>query len=1740
MEGVIDEFFRLLSRQLAPRAGGDAAWVADLAQPLDGTSLDRLREFGLLSADEVERLKPLSVSRGVTAEALQSVLTRLGDSQSGEGVLEWSWESPGESRDEDDKTIPGDIGGFVWTDDDVEIESADRSEQLGTVEPGDLFWSWGDESEEASPGDSSVLDVLGQEALLERPGEARVHTADKVGETSLVEIYTGRDARMGRDVAVHVLRQPSPMDEERFLRAARLQARIQHPGIEPVYEIGRSAEGRPYFATAAALPETLAQVIKGVAQNDEEVRARWPLMRLLEVLLDVARAVAFAHRQAAMHRDLRPSHVRLGRFGEVRLGGWMRARTRNDEPDTQLDEALSAVRGGLPYLSPERLEHGLSSCRAASDIYGLGAMLYAMLTRRPPAAGQSSTAVIEAIKSGRVQSPSQRRPTADIPQELDRLAVRALEPDPMRRRLTAEEFAGVLEGFLEGTRAEERMQEQAGERMEDAHHAAEAFRRSVRRYEVARAREVALRWTAGTVDPKNTRKARAAVDDLAAEAERHFQRADQAYARALADAPEFAPARHGLCRLFHEGLRAARLGALGIPEAYLKAGIREQDPGGYTEALEMSAVVEVRTEPPGAELTIHRVREQGGVAVVEEGRRLGQSPVRLTDLEAGGWLVLARYGRQGETRLPLSLRQGESLRITIPLLENLPDGFVHVPTGPFVTGAPGEVGLADDALPPGVTTIPDFVIARDLVSFGDYAAFLNELAESDPAAARDRAPRLTANGPEMWAPDEDGMYSAPFRDPEGRTWQGAAPVVGVRPEDASAYCAWRTRRHGMTFRIPTELEWEKAARGADGRLYPWGDRPEPGFCANLDTYSGVAAPPTRGSMPHDCSVYGVRDVAGAVRELTSSFLGSRWRVLRGGAWSTPFTECRLTRRSPLTGATPLDTVGFRLVLELPREIGGESGAQSVPEPPLRLPEPPAAVRGDGSTSVVASEELTIEGRTIFMGQSTEALMFGLRPHTVAPGEALASGPDRYDMIEELARGSMGRVMLVYDRTVQRHVAIKVLHSKHQRDKLSRYRFQMEARVTGRLQHPAIMPIYDMGNLGADERFFAMKPVNGLSLHEILRARQSGDPRLAQEFPRDRLLTIFRRVCQAVALAHDHQVIHRDLKPANILVGEYGEVLLLDLGLARIIQPDPSDRLAVPEADELARDDGRVTRVGSVIGTPYYMSPEQAMGLQDMVGPRSDIYGLGAILFHVLAGRPPFAGKGVNEVLAKVRRGNAQPPSEVAPEEGIPRQLDEICLRALSMDPDERQETALALADEIAAFQYAARAREQERAAFAWRIRQSQKAAERYEQAISKLERHDVAIDRYASEIDRSDSLERKAVLWQARARRAELSNQADALMIHAIRQGLLAASPEHAEMWPNLVRVVQERLRRAEDEADWYTVDSVERMLGDLEELGAEASRPRAEGALRIRTMPAGVEVVVARYVERDRRRLPEEIVHQGTTPVDLPGLAVGSYLCLFRMGESEVRLPVQVKRGAPTEHVVQLPPPASLRPDLSYVAEGPFLAGGSPDANEPPRLREVGSYSIARLPVTVRQYKAFLDHVARQNPEHARRRAPRVGRVGVPLWKDGRSVLGTFDPDLPITGVSLADARAYCAWRSQQEGVEVRLPTSDEWEKAARGVDGRLHPWGDRFEPTFFRDETFEIQKVGSWPCDTSPYGMRDVASGVLEWTTTPVHEGASAYIVRGGTSLAVLHGPSCVLRQARDPALATPLIGFRVVYPG
>jgi PAS domain S-box-containing protein len=245
------------------------------------------------------------------------------------------------------------------------------------------------------------------------------------------------------------------------------------------------------------------------------------------------------------------------------------------------------------------------------------------------------------------------------------------------------------------------------------------------------------------------------------------------------------------------------------------------------------------------------------------------------------------------------------------------------------------------------------------------------------------------------------------------------------------------------------------------------------------------------------------------------------------------------------------------------------------------------------------------------------------------------------------------------------------------------RFLREARITGQLQHPGIPPVHEIGWLPDGRPFLAMKLIHGHTLADLLAERHEPADELT------RFLTIFEQVCQTIAYAHSHGIIHRDLKPANIMVGAFGEVQVMDWGLAKLVGKGClEDGVKSPAWDaKVARTTPRVTssgegtvpetRTGQVLGTPAYMSPEQAEGHLALIGPATDVYALGVTLYEILTGRRPFEGDNILEVLAQVRQGRPPRPSHVN-RSGVPPDLEAACLQALAERPDQRHASACEL------------------------------------------------------------------------------------------------------------------------------------------------------------------------------------------------------------------------------------------------------------------------------------------------------------------------------------------------------------------------------------------------------------------------------------------------------------------------------
>ena len=277
--------------------------------------------------------------------------------------------------------------------------------------------------------------------------------------------------------------------------------------------------------------------------------------------------------------------------------------------------------------------------------------------------------------------------------------------------------------------------------------------------------------------------------------------------------------------------------------------------------------------------------------------------------------------------------------------------------------------------------------------------------------------------------------------------------------------------------------------------------------------------------------------------------------------------------------------------------------------------------------------------------------------------------ERYEVKELLGRGGMGEVRLARDRRIDREVAVKMMRTVA--DDATMARFFREARVQGRLEHPSVVPIHDLGIDAGGNPYFVMKRLDGITLVDVINPT---DPELAAKWPRRKLLTRFVDICLAIQFAHERDVIHRDLKPANLMLGEHGEAYVLDWGLARVI----GDRRIEGDTATPSVDEPEATQAGELMGTPGYMSPEQARG--DAVDGRTDVFALGCVLFEILTGTPALP-RGLAGIQATLDV-EALIPSDRAAE--VPFELDRICARATSGDRTKRP-SARELGDTIQAY-----------------------------------------------------------------------------------------------------------------------------------------------------------------------------------------------------------------------------------------------------------------------------------------------------------------------------------------------------------------------------------------------------------------------------------------------------------------------
>jgi serine/threonine-protein kinase len=284
---------------------------------------------------------------------------------------------------------------------------------------------------------------------------------------------------------------------------------------------------------------------------------------------------------------------------------------------------------------------------------------------------------------------------------------------------------------------------------------------------------------------------------------------------------------------------------------------------------------------------------------------------------------------------------------------------------------------------------------------------------------------------------------------------------------------------------------------------------------------------------------------------------------------------------------------------------------------------------------------------------------------------------RYTNFEPLAKGGSAILQTCRDSNLGRTVVMKTLHPHLAQSEYMRARFLREARVTAQLQHPATVPVYEIGQDLEGRLYFTMKKVEGETLREILDKQSLGDSQAFVTYNLDRMLGTIIQVCNALSYAHDHGVVHRDVKPENILIGSYGEVILLDWGVAKVWANDD------PELKEVEHE--ILTDVGQRPGTPLYMSPEQIRGGGDSIDARTDVYGIGAVLYEVLTLKEPHRGESISETFEMILKEATIPPDKRNPKRQVPQRLSAIAMKALEKDPAKRYQTMQELIDDLRDF-----------------------------------------------------------------------------------------------------------------------------------------------------------------------------------------------------------------------------------------------------------------------------------------------------------------------------------------------------------------------------------------------------------------------------------------------------------------------
>lgn len=775
--------------------------------------------------------------------------------------------------------------------------------------------------------------------------------------------------------------------------------------------------------------------------------------------------------------------------------------------------------------------------------------------------------------------------------------------------------------------------------------------------------------------------------------------------------------------------------------------------------------------------------------------------------------------------------------------------------------------------------------------------------------------------------------------------------------------------------------------------------------------------------------------------------------------------------------------------------------------------------------------------------------------------------NRYQMQSLLGEGGMSHVYRVFDRVLNRSVAMKVIRQNLAENEQVERKFYEEAQATAQLQHPSIVPVYEMGKLPNGHFYFTMKEVRGKTLGEIIQEVHrfkigSQWNETSDGWTFRRLINALVQVCEAVSHAHQCGVVHRDLKPDNIMLGSFGEVLVLDWGIAKIHE------VAFEQGDDdaaatiiLSTGSSSTSRRGSVAGTPMYMAPEQAQARNTDIGPHSDIYALGGILYEIMSGSPPRSGNSKQIILSLV---NNEPVEMISEQDWLPTELTDLCHWALQLSIEKRPQQVTQFSKTLLRWLDGAQRREQalqlvhKASSIQSEVSNANLLAD---QLVAIAKRESLRIPSYAG-------IDHKRSIWKKEDEAKKARFDANILEVQMLEQLRTALNYDNTCELAHqaLADFYHQRHRYYESlhmDAEAWEYE----ILLRKHERGRYESYLRGYGTLNLHaTTPT--EATLFRFERIDRRLEPVFVKSLGALPIEGLEVEMGSYCLKLSSNENEIlTLPVQISRAKTThllapkessERPVQFIKKGSLNKNECYIHQGWTMVGSTESVEHPLKNVWVDGFVIQKFHVTNREYIIFLNDIANTvGLERAKGYAPSYVLAGhsqqiygLREFDTGWEFYLTPDPqgdiwdlDWPIILVDYHCASAYAKWLSQKENMDWRLPSLFEWEKAARGVDGRIYPWGDHFEATWanVRESNRPGEKplpkpVQDFAKDESPYGVRGMGGNAQDWCLELPSDAKRAPIRGCGWSQLQAFVPLHLFRVV-DKSSRTETASFRLV---